>query len=98
MLATTSVSGRTSPLRVETSMREGSLPSQYEASNTQIYDEQVRRISMAGLSGHSPISITNYSRFDDHVVDIANHKRSAERLNREEKEAILEINGVDTNS
>jgi hypothetical protein len=65
-----------SPRRTETAMHESSI---FKCN------EDVHQINMTGISGHSPVSITNYCRFDDHIIEREIHKKSTERLNRAQK-------------
>jgi len=62
------------------------------------YSTSIEHIGPDGTAGHSPVSITNYTRFEDHIIDIADGEHRSHRLDRNQKKVILDSSGFDTRS
>jgi len=64
----------------------GSLPPYYEAHKNlkaSNFSTNIEHIGPVGTTGHSPVSITNYTRMEDHIIDIADGEHRSSRLNRD---------------
>ena len=79
----------------------GALPAHYEAHKNLkavSYSTNIEHIGPVGTAGHSPVHITNYTRMEDHIIDIADGEHRSSRLGRIQKKVILDSSGFNTNS
>lgn len=79
----------------------GSLPPHHELhKNLKAvhYSSNIEEIGPVGTAGHSPVAIKNYTRMEDHIIDLADGEHRSHRLNRGQKKVILDSSGFDTRS